>query len=109
MKRYSMNKFLCLNRLTICLVVMLSFGVLMQNDAVNAVETAVTDFDVEIKPMISITAPAELALEVTPDVAGTFTSKAVNVDVATNAMKGYELYVSSKDNTTHMKSEKKSK
>lgn len=106
MKRYSMNKFLCLNRLTICLVVMLFFGVLVQNDTVKAVEAAVTDFDVEIKPMISIAAPAELALEVTPDVAGTFTSKAVNVDVATNAMKGYELYVSSKDNTTHMKSEK---
>ena len=64
---------------------------------------SVTQFSLEIKPVLALAAPPELDFgNITPTNAGTFTSKSVDALVATNATKGYELYFSSKDEATDM-------
>ena len=70
----------------------------------NASETKV-NISTELTPVIAISSPEELSLEVLPTVAGAFTSKSLDINVSTNALKGYELYLSSKDETTDMKPE----
>ena len=68
----------------------------------NAADST-TKFEVEIKPVLALAAPPELDFgNITPTNAGTFTSKSVDALVATNAIKGYELYFSSKDEATDM-------
>ena len=71
----------------------------------NASESFTSKISTEINPVIAITSPEELSLELLPTPAGTFTSGSVDVDVSTNAFKGYELYLSAKDTDTFMKSE----
>ena len=73
----------------------------------NASESFTSKISTEINPVIAITSPEELSLELLPTPAGTFTSGSVDVDVSTNAFKGYELYLSAKDTDTFMKSELK--
>ena len=64
---------------------------------------SVTQFSLEVKPVLALAAPPELDFgNITPTNAGTFTSKSVDALVATNAIKGYELYFSSKDEATDM-------
>ena len=70
----------------------------------NATETKV-NISTELTPVIAISSPEELNLEVLPTVSGAFTSKSLDINVSTNALKGYELYLSSKDETTDMKPE----
>jgi len=70
----------------------------------NATETKI-NISTELTPVIAISSPEELSLEVLPTVAGAFTSKSLDINVSTNALKGYELYLSSKDETTDMKPE----
>ena len=68
----------------------------------NAADST-TKFEVEIKPVLALAAPPELDFgNITPTNAGTFTSKSVDALVTTNAIKGYELYFSSKDEATDM-------
>ena len=71
----------------------------------NASESFTSKISTEINPVIAITSPEELSLELLPTPAGAFTSGSVDVDVSTNAFKGYELYLSAKDTDTFMKSE----
>ena len=71
----------------------------------NASESFTSKISTEINPVIAITSPEELSLELLPTPAGIFTSGSVDVDVSTNAFKGYELYLSAKDTDTFMKSE----
>ena len=71
----------------------------------NASESFTSKISTEINPVIALTSPEELSLELLPTPAGTFTSGSVDVDVSTNAFKGYELYLSAKDTDTFMKSE----
>ena len=71
----------------------------------NASESFTSKISTEINPVIAITSPEELSLELLPTPAGTFTSGSIDVDVSTNAFKGYELYLSAKDTDTFMKSE----
>ena len=71
----------------------------------NASESFTSKISTEINPVVAITSPEELSLELLPTPAGTFTSGSVDVDVSTNAFKGYELYLSAKDTDTFMKSE----
>ena len=70
----------------------------------NATETKI-NISTELTPVIAISSPEELSLEILPTVAGAFTSKSLDINVSTNALKGYELYLSSKDETTDMKPE----
>ena len=64
---------------------------------------SVTQFSLEVKPVLALAAPPELDFgNITPTNVGTFTSKSVDALVATNAIKGYELYFSSKDEATDM-------
>ena len=70
----------------------------------NATETKV-NISTELTPVIAISSPEELNLEILPTVTGAFTSKSLDINVSTNALKGYELYLSSKDETTDMKPE----
>ena len=70
---------------------------------VSNASDSVTQFSLEIKPVLALAAPPELDFgNITPTNAGTFTSKSVDALVATNATKGYELYFSSKDEATDM-------
>ena len=70
---------------------------------VSNASDSVTQFSLELKPVLALAAPPELDFgNITPTNAGTFTSKSVDVLVATNATKGYELYFSSKDEATDM-------
>ena len=71
----------------------------------NASESFTSKISTEINPVVAITSPEELSLELLPTPAGAFTSGSVDVDVSTNAFKGYELYLSAKDTDTFMKSE----
>ena len=71
----------------------------------SASESFTSKISTEINPVVAITSPEELSLELLPTPAGTFTSGSVDVDVSTNAFKGYELYLSAKDADTFMKSE----
>ena len=70
----------------------------------NATETKI-NISTELTPVIAISSPEELSLEILPTVAGAFTSKSLDINVSTNALKGYELYLSSKDEITDMKPE----
>ena len=65
--------------------------------------SAFTHFKPELNPIISISSPEELDLELVPNANGAFTSGSLDVNVSTNALKGYELYISSLTNSTHMK------
>ena len=70
---------------------------------VSNASDSVTQFSLEVKPVLALAAPPELDFgNITPTNAGTFTSKSVDALVATNATKGYELYFSSKDEATDM-------
>ena len=70
---------------------------------VSNASDSVTQFLLEVKPVLALAAPPELDFgNITPTNAGTFTSKSVDALVATNATKGYELYFSSKDEATDM-------
>ena len=70
---------------------------------VSNASDSVTQFSLEIKPVLALAAPPELDFgNITPTNAGTFISKSVDALVATNATKGYELYFSSKDEATDM-------
>ena len=70
---------------------------------VSNASDSVTQFSLEVKPVLALAAPPELDFgNITPTNAGTFTSKSVDAQVATNATKGYELYFSSKDEATDM-------
>ena len=70
---------------------------------VSNASDSMTQFSLEVKPVLALAAPPELDFgNITPTNAGTFTSKSVDALVATNATKGYELYFSSKDETTDM-------
>ena len=70
---------------------------------VSNASDSVTQFSLEVKPVLALAAPPELDFgNITPTNAGTFTSKSVDALVATNAIKGYELYFSSKDEATDM-------
>ena len=70
---------------------------------VSNASDSVTQFSLEVKPVLALAAPPELDFgSITPTNAGTFTSKSVDALVATNAIKGYELYFSSKDEATDM-------
>ena len=70
---------------------------------VSNASDSVTQFSLEIKPVLALAAPPELDFgNITPTNAGTFTSKSVDALAATNATKGYELYFSSKDEATDM-------
>ena len=70
---------------------------------VSNASDSVTQFSLEIKPVLALAAPPELDFgNIAPTNAGTFTSKSVDALVATNATKGYELYFSSKDEATDM-------
>ena len=65
--------------------------------------SASTHFKPELSPIISISSPEELDLELIPNANGAFTSGSLDINVSTNALKGYELYISSLTNSTHMK------
>ena len=70
---------------------------------VSNASDSVTQFSLEVKPVLALAAPPELDFgNITPTNAGTFISKSVDALVATNATKGYELYFSSKDEATDM-------
>ena len=70
---------------------------------VSNASDSVTQFSLEVKPVLALAAPPELDFgNITPTNAGAFTSKSVDALVATNATKGYELYFSSKDEATDM-------
>ena len=70
---------------------------------VSNASDSVTQFSLEVKPVLALAAPPELDFgNITPTNAGTFTSKSVDALVATNATKGYELYFSSKDEAADM-------
>ena len=70
---------------------------------VSNASDSVTQFSLEVKPVLALAAPPELDFgNITPTNAGTFTSKSVDALVATNATKGYELYFSSKGEATDM-------
>ena len=70
---------------------------------VSNASDSVTQFSLEVKPVLALAAPPELDFgNITPTNAGAFTSKSVDTLVATNATKGYELYFSSKDEATDM-------
>ena len=70
---------------------------------VSNASDSVTQFSLEVKPVLALATPPELDFgNITPTNAGTFTSKSVDALVATNATKGYELYFSSKDEATDM-------
>ena len=63
-----------------------------------------TRVSVESNPVIAIAATPELDFgPIDPTNSGTFVSKPIEALVATNAAKGYELYFSSKDESTNMK------
>lgn len=72
----------------------------------EATTTSKTRIDLESKPVIAIAGPEELDFgKLTPTLEGVFKASALDVLISTNAVKGYELYLSSKDDTTHMKQE----
>ena len=72
----------------------------------EATTTSNTRIDLESKPVIAIAGPEELDFgKLTPTLEGVFKTSALDVLISTNAVKGYELYFSSKDDTTHMKQE----
>ena len=61
-----------------------------------------THVSVQVNPVVSITVPSTLDIDITPNAAGYFGENDMDVIVNTNSNAGYTLYMSSEDESTDM-------
>lgn len=79
--------------------------VLLNGDpSVSAVsQSATTQINVVIDPVISVSTPKSMEINISPTISGKFESKTENVTVTTNSTKGYTAYITSDTSNTALK------
>lgn len=79
-------------------------ALILNGDPTSAVsQTATTTVNVRIDPVIAITAPANIDIDITPTTSGQFRTGDGNVKVSTNNVKGYTTYITSSSTETDLK------